>query len=105
METDSGCGTLHANSAADVPARLEALALAAGLPREALHAQVAAGLDAVIHVDRVPGGLRVVKEICVLAPGDDHLVRSVPALRFDQGDVAEGPGLPWLAGRVQGTGP
>ena len=37
-----GCGTLHANSATDVPARLEALALAAGLPRAALHAQVAA---------------------------------------------------------------
>ena len=28
---DGGCGTLHANSAADVPARVEALALAAGL--------------------------------------------------------------------------
>ncbi len=27
-----GCGTLHANSAADVPARIEALSLAAGLP-------------------------------------------------------------------------
>ena len=30
---DGGCGTLHANSAADVPARMEALALAAGLDR------------------------------------------------------------------------
>ncbi len=28
---EGGCGTLHANSAADVPARVEALALAAGL--------------------------------------------------------------------------
>ena len=31
---EGGCGTLHANSAADVPARVEALALAAGLGRD-----------------------------------------------------------------------
>ncbi len=42
-----GCGTLHANSAADVPARIEALSLAAGLPREAAHSQLAAALDVV----------------------------------------------------------
>ena len=30
---EGGCGTLHANSARDVPARVEALALAAGLGR------------------------------------------------------------------------
>ena len=32
---EGGCGTLHANSAGDVPARVEALALAAGLGRDA----------------------------------------------------------------------
>ena len=32
---EGGCGTLHANSAGDVPARIEALALAAGLGRDA----------------------------------------------------------------------
>ena len=31
---EGGCGTLHANSAVDVPARVEALALAAGLGRD-----------------------------------------------------------------------
>ena len=30
---EGGCGTVHANAAADVPARMEALALAAGLDR------------------------------------------------------------------------
>ena len=73
---EGGCATVHANSAADVPTRLEALGVAAGLTREAVHAQAAAALDAVIHmsrgrdgarrvaeigvVERVPGGLRVV---------------------------------------------
>ncbi len=42
---EGGCGTLHANSAADVPARVEALALAAGLGREAAHSQLAAAVD------------------------------------------------------------
>lgn len=97
---EGGCGTLHANSAADVPARLEALALAAGLPRAALHAQVAAGLDAVIHVGRDVDGRRGVREVCLLQADDDHLVRAVPALVFAQGSVADGPGAPWLAARL-----
>lgn len=97
---EGGCGTLHANSAADVPARLEALALAAGLPRAALHAQVAAGVDAVIHVDRRPDGTRAVAEVCVLAAGDDYLVRAIPALRFGNASVQAGTGLAQLTARL-----
>ena len=47
---EGGCGTVHANSAADVPARLEALAALGGLGRDALHAQLASALHAVIHI-------------------------------------------------------
>lgn len=102
---EGGCGTLHANSAADVPARLEALALAAGLPREALHAQVAAGLDAVIHVGRDPEGARCVRQICVLRPRSDGLlVEAVAALTFERDDVVRGPGLDWLSSRLAGAG-
>lgn len=101
---EGGCGTLHANSATDVPARLEALALAAGLPRAALHAQVAAGLDAVIHVDRAPGGSRGVREICLLLPDSQQLVRAVPALRFTPESVEPGPGLPQLEQRLAVVG-
>lgn len=53
---EGGCGTLHANTAADVPARLEALACAAGLTREAVHSQLAAALDIVVHLVREQGG-------------------------------------------------
>ncbi|MFG2739152.1 TadA family conjugal transfer-associated ATPase [Streptomyces chartreusis] len=42
---EGGCGTVHANAAADVPARLEALGTAAGLDRAALHSQLAAALS------------------------------------------------------------
>ena len=39
---EGGCGTVHANAPESLPARLEALATAAGMPREAVHSQVAA---------------------------------------------------------------
>ncbi len=91
---------MHANSATDVPARLEALALAAGLPRAALHAQLAAGLDAVVHVGRHEQGVRMVREVCVLRPGPDQLVAAIPALVFDPNGVRAGPGLPTLTGRL-----
>lgn len=62
---EGGCGTIHANSAAHVPARLEALAAMAGLGREALHAQAAAALHAVVHVRR-EGRRRMVDGVHVL---------------------------------------
>ena len=49
---EGGCGTVHANSTVDVPARFEALGVAAGLPREAVHSQLAAGIDLVVHLGR-----------------------------------------------------
>ena len=88
---EGGCGTIHANSAADVPARFEALALTAGLPREALHAQLAAGLDLVVHVARDPRGRRVVDHVGVLRAGADRIVDCVPALVLGSDGVREGP--------------
>ena len=85
---EGGCGTVHANSAADVPARLEALALAAGLGREALHAQLAAGLDAVVHLARDRDGRRRVGSVHVLERGPDGLVTAVPALWCEVGPDA-----------------
>ena len=93
---EGGCGTVHANSAQDVPARLESLALPAGLSREGLHAQVTAGLQAVIHIARNRAGLREVTGIAVLRPDDHGVTHTVPALQFQDGDVVEGPGRRWL---------
>ncbi len=79
---EGGCGTLHANSCADVPARVEALAMAAGIPRDAAHSQLASALDVVVHLGR-RAGRRAVEEVAVLERGDDGYVRAVPAVRFD----------------------
>ncbi|PZG20142.1 pilus assembly protein CpaF, partial [Spongiactinospora gelatinilytica] len=78
---EGGCGTLHANTAADVMPRLEALACAAGLTREAVHSQVAAALDVVVHLVRDhAGGRRRVTEIALLTRAPSGLVTVEPAL-------------------------
>jgi pilus assembly protein CpaF len=80
---DGGCGTLHANRSAEVPARLEALGVAAGLGRAAVHSQAAAALDVVVHLRRAPTG-RQVTEIGVLRRRHD-LVVVEPGWRADGG--------------------
>ncbi len=93
---EGGCGTVHANSAQDVPARLESLALPAGLNRSGLHAQVGAGLHAVIHVVRRQR--RTVSGISVLVRGTDGLVTCVPAVHFRDDRVEAGPARDELFG-------
>ena len=57
---EGGCGTVHANSPLDVPTRIQALGLTAGVPREAMSALLTSAVDAVVHVRRVASGLRIV---------------------------------------------
>lgn len=83
---EGGCGTVHANSAADVPARLEALAALGGMPRPAVHSQVAAAVDALVHIRRLPDGRRWVHEIHLLqADQATGLCVPVPAWTFPPG--------------------
>ena len=91
---EGGCGTVHANSPADVPARLEALASLGGLPRAALHAQLASALDAVIHVTRDAAGLRRVAEISIFVrDSTGGLVSSECGVEFlADGRTVLGPG-------------
>lgn len=79
---EGGCGTIHANSAADVPARLEALGALAGLTREALHSQLASALHAVIHLARTPDGTRRIAEIQTFTRHATGTVTTQPAVEF-----------------------
>jgi len=90
---EGGCGTVHANAAGDVPARLEALGSTAGLDRAALHSQLAAALSVVVHLARDRSGRRRVAEIHVLERGRDGLVGTVPAVLGTE----RGPGWARLA--------
>lgn len=62
---EGGAGTVHANSAREVPARLEALAATGGLSRPALHSQLAAAVQVVLHMRRLRGGARVLDVVGV----------------------------------------
>ncbi len=88
---DGGCGTIHANSVVDVPARVEALAVAAGLDRAAVHSQLAAGLRVLVHLTRDREGMRRVASIGLLHRARAGLVHVVPAVEFMPEPVA-GPG-------------
>jgi pilus assembly protein CpaF len=97
---EGGCGTIHANSAADVPARVEALALAAGLGREAAHSQLLAGLDAVLHLGRDVDGRRVLREVAVPVRRPDGLAELHSAVTFHGGAAVTGPGEADLVARL-----
>ncbi|WP_424463536.1 TadA family conjugal transfer-associated ATPase [Pseudoclavibacter helvolus] len=60
---DGGAGTLHANSLADVPSRLEALGALADMPQEAVARQTVSAIDLVMHVERTSSGHRRLADI------------------------------------------
>jgi pilus assembly protein CpaF len=89
---DGGAGTLHANSVADVPARIEALCTAAGLTRDAAHSQLAAGVQVVVQLARRVDGRRVLDSIGVVVRGADGLVAVLPAIRLHGSRPLDGEG-------------
>ena len=93
-----GGGTIHANTAEAVPARLVALGALAGLNAEAVRLQVSSALDVVIHVDRTPTG-RKVASIGVLTDTPEDQ-RVVTALYWNQAGMSCGPAWPALADRL-----
>ncbi len=103
---DGGGGTLHANSAEAVPARLAALAALAGLSTEALALQAASALDVVVHVVRSTAGRRVESiNLLELSPAAGLLVR--PVLVDSGADCRRAEGWEDFAARVcwEDTGP
>jgi pilus assembly protein CpaF len=71
---EGGAATLHANAAADVPARLYALGALGGLSQAAVTSQAASALDVVLHLRRTRSGDRHVAEIGLLDRVGDELV-------------------------------
>jgi len=94
---EGGCGTLHANTGADVVARFEALGALAGLSPTAVHAQLLSAVQVVVHVRR-SSGHRFVDTVAVLARGTDGRPEVKSALMRDtDGETAIGPAWPALA--------
>ena len=100
---EGGCGTLHANSATQVLARVEALAAPAGLDRAAVASQLGAAVDVVLHVTRGRDGQRRLAEVAVPMAGTSG-VEAPWALRFTaDGDLVEGPAADALADRLSAS--
>jgi len=97
---EGGLTTVHANSAADVPARLEALALTGGLDRAAVHAQMAAGLDVVVHLDRGRDGVRRWSSVSVARRAGDVTVLDDALRAGRDGGLERGAGFDRLAARL-----
>jgi pilus assembly protein CpaF len=84
-------GTVHANTAADVPARLQALGSLAGLTPSAVDAQVLSGVEVVVAMRR-EGAQRRVVEIGVVSggPGGVQVVEAIASP--SSGRLRRGPG-------------
>ena len=79
-------GTVHANSAAELPARLEALGALGRLDRHAVHSQIDAALQVALHLRRLQDGGRLLSDIALFRRCGD-VVRVLPAWRADRGPV------------------
>lgn len=75
---EGGWATIHANSAVDVPSRLVALGALAGMGESVLAAQAASGLDAIMHVERLPTGRALTQVACVERRNGELI--AIPAL-------------------------
>ncbi|MDN4476387.1 TadA family conjugal transfer-associated ATPase [Demequina sp. SYSU T00192] len=93
--------TLHANSARDVPARLEALALLAGLTPVQLATQAGAAFAVIVHVVRAPGGRRVAEVARLRA--DAGGLAAVTAYERDDAGVRYGPAWPGVRALADGV--
>lgn len=99
---EGGCGTVHANAAADVPARLEALGALAGLDPAALASQAASALEVVLHLRRDGSRRRMVEVATLRRDGAELIVETALAAGRDDGsgvdaEPCRGPGWPRLA--------
>ena len=77
---EGSCATLHASTARDVPARLEALGALAGLDAIAVAAQAAGAFDVVLHLRRDGGGRRLT-EVGLVDRDEAGRLRVRPAAR------------------------
>lgn len=96
---EGGCGTLHANAARDVPARLEALGALGGLSATALATQAASALDLVLHLVR-RGPHRVLDHVAVLDRDAHGNLHAHLALELRGTVAVGGPGLDALCRRL-----
>ncbi|SRR5579884_1882471 len=86
---DGSMSTLHASSPGQALDRLEVLARwDSGLPGDVVRRLIGAGLEAIVHLERLPGGRRVAAEVVEVVGADREGVRTQTLFRFSRRDDA-----------------
>jgi len=85
-----------------VPSRVESLALAAGLGRQATHSQLGSAVDLVLHLGRGRDGVRRLQEIGVLTRRSEGTVEVATGVAFAaDGTLLPGPAVETLSALVE----
>ena len=86
---DGSLSTIHSNTPRDALARLETMVLMAGydLPVRAIRQQVAAAIDLILHIDRLPDGARRVTAITEVGRMESDIItmQDLFAFQLDPG--------------------
>ena len=98
---EGGCGTVHANAAADVPARLEALGAWPAWSAALRMRSCSAGVQAVVHHVRRSGSRRYVDTVALLARDDRGAPAVVPASSASTDGMRRDRAWPALAALLQ----
>jgi pilus assembly protein CpaF len=96
-----GAGTVHANSAADVPARLSALAALGGMTEDALHTQLSGAVQLIIQLERLSSGGRVIRRVAELGVLERRSDGRVQVVRAYGPDGCPGPAAATLDALVR----
>ncbi|MCP4836720.1 MAG: CpaF family protein [Phycisphaera sp.] len=98
--------TLHANSARDAMFRMESMLTMSGFeaPISVLREYLGSALDVVVHIQRLPGGQRVVSSISEVAVAEDRSIelREIHRFRLDLVEDGVGRGVFEATGIVPG---
>jgi pilus assembly protein CpaF len=97
---EGGAGTIHANRAEHLPARIESLCGRAGVPRAAAHSLLLAAVDAVVHLVRAGDGARRIAGVAVLAADASGHATVRGAYRFAADEMSRGAGSDLLDRRL-----
>ena len=85
-----------------MPSRIESLALAAGLTREAAHSQLASAVDVVIHLGRDRDRVRRLKEIGVVTRSPNGQVDVVAGVTLPpDAPLRPGPAIDTLSAMIE----
>ncbi|MCK4724491.1 MAG: CpaF family protein, partial [Anaerolineales bacterium] len=99
---DGSMTTAHANSPRDTLARIETMALMAGmeLPVRAIREQVASAMDLVVHKERLKDGTRKITRITEVAGMEGDVITMTDVFQFEQSGYEDGK----VIGRLRPTG-